>query len=209
MKIVISSTWRINQNMCTFLYNALECGGINVSQVVLGGTPCIQGTTTSSCRGSEIVEWLNTHPEYMENFAIADDDHVESFVRCGLVDRLVQTSMHGTEHEQGLNEEAAEKILRILCHSYEVIPSAGAIQKPRLVFLCGIPGIGKDTLCDSVCKGFPNEFQHYRCYSQDEFQNGLACRQAVEIALSCGYSVILKRNNHTQQDRRAYVEIAQ
>jgi hypothetical protein len=37
---------------------------------------------------------------------------------------------------------------------------------------------------------------------------GTACKEAVQRALSEGHSVVLKRNNHTKQDRQAYVALA-
>jgi hypothetical protein len=215
LKIVITSTWRIDISMRTFLVCALESAGIQTSEVVLGDTPI-----THSCRGSEIREWLNMHPIYWDNFVIVDDEHMSSFVAYGLADRCVQTLMHGEASLQGLSYEAAERIVCLFRTPHEgslplpPVAAAAPSPGPKLVFLCGIPGIGKDSLCDYVCQHFPVEFQWFQCFSQDQFaaaygpQKGLACQQAVESALADGYSVILKRNNHTIQDRRAYVEMA-
>lgn len=229
LKIVISSSWRFEADMYAFLLSALEAGGINTAQVVLGGTP--YDRNSQSCRGSEIVQWLSSNPIYGENFVIVDDGHITSFDFCGLSHRFVKTWMHGDESKQGLCQEAAEKILHLLLpsvessvpllmdHSESFLSSAPAPvihydQGPKLIMLCGMPGIGKDSLCDFVFQHFPQEFHAYQCFSQDQFaeaygpQKGLACRQAVEYALASGYSVILKRNNHTRRDRQAYVELA-
>ena len=243
LKIVISSTWRIDVNMYTFLLSALEAGGINTAHVVLGGTP--HNRSSQSCRGSEILEWLNNYPEYRNNFVIVDDGHVASFMSCGLTERCVKTEMHGENSEQGLSQRAAERVLQLLAtqHTLPPLPPVPSLTvsssssntvpntitspaashlstlsqqpySPVLILLCGIPGIGKDTLSDYVFQHYPSEFQWFQSFSQDQFANaygsqkGLACRQAVAAALANGYSVILKRNNHTKRDRQAYVELA-
>ena len=228
VKIVISSTWRIDPNLMAFLLEALKAGGIDTKEVVLGGTP--YSRRVGSCRGSEILEWLRINPEYNENFVIVDDEHQASFMSCRLADRVVKTEMHGDERNQGLSQEAVEKVLQLFFTPREHLdfaasssvpvpptPNAPPVEKvegPKLVFLCGVPGIGKDSLCDYILEHFPVEFQLYKCYSQDQFakqygpQKGLACQQAVETALASGYSVILKRNNHMARDRKAYVDIA-
>lgn len=86
------------------------------------------------------------------------------------------------------------------------------IEGPKLILLCGIPGIGKDFLCDYVCEHFPFQFQWFKCISQDQYGCGQGaaqeCKKAVKLALTEGYSVIVKRNNHTIRDRKFFADMA-
>ncbi len=112
LKICISSTWRQEPNMREFLLVCLKAGGIDVDDVIVGDTPrlsCFDG------RGKEILQWIENHPEYQNNFVIIDDSHEESFEKWQLTHRFVKTIMYGDEWEdEGLNMQAAEKALLIL-----------------------------------------------------------------------------------------------
>jgi len=236
LKLVISSTWKVDETMMTFLIAALEASGI-VSSTVLGTTP------SGMSRGAEIASWLETHPEYQSNFVIVDDGHELSFAEFNLAHRFVKTEMiTSNEEEEGLGAVAAAKIVELLrvdnvvqvrydddgCDNdgFKIVKKSGKRRQktkeseqgrnmdesPKLVFLCGVPGLGKDSLCDFILKHCPDKFQHFRCFSQDQFVNSpnkkAACLEAVERTLASGLSVVLKRNNHAARDRDAFVQIA-
>lgn len=76
--IVVSSTWRIDDNYIECLRN----GGLRESIKILGKTPRL----SHECRGNEIGKWLSEHPD-VEQYLIFDDDfdmgeHMEHLVRC-------------------------------------------------------------------------------------------------------------------------------
>jgi hypothetical protein len=107
--IVISSTWRENEIMTEYLIKALESQGIPSGRVI-GKTPflgCLEG------RGAEIRLWLNEN--YCSSFVILDDDHMWSFQKHSLNDRVVQTILRGEDWDkEGLTREQCERAISIL-----------------------------------------------------------------------------------------------
>ena len=75
--IVVSSTWRLDDNYKECLIN----GGLRNGIEILGRTPCLSGEN----RGAEIQKYLTDHPE-ITNFLIFDDDTDMG----DLIDRLVE-----------------------------------------------------------------------------------------------------------------------
>lgn len=82
IKIVVSSTWRLNNDV-EALKKILEPAKL-VSAAVIDRTP--RFTENDKCRGDEIQDWLNRHPEVTEYVIIDDssdmlDSQKERFVR--------------------------------------------------------------------------------------------------------------------------------
>ena len=150
MKIVFSSTWRIDEVLCHFLRLAMDAEGIDTERVVVGSTPYNSSLT---CRGNEITEWLSNNP--VSNFAIVDDEHGASFTAWGLSNHYVRTYLWSEYREQGLSHEAASKIIDILtqpCSASISLPNSNSttedhsrehIKGPVLVLFCGIPALEK------------------------------------------------------------------
>jgi hypothetical protein len=110
--IVISSTWRESEIMTEYLMNALESQGIPSGRVI-GKTPflgCLDG------RGAEIQLWLNQNT--WSSFVILDDDHMKSFQKFSLHERVVQTVMRDEDREkEGLSRERCERAISILSNT--------------------------------------------------------------------------------------------
>ena len=117
-KIVISNTWRQDEELLAFLYPALEYVGIP-RKAVIGHTPTHQKSYIKG-RGAEIREYLDEHPD-CSNWCIIDDDHVKSFTQHNMLDRFVRTHcqvMSGDAEnegqEEGLTEAKADAVIAIL-----------------------------------------------------------------------------------------------
>lgn len=93
-EIVVSSTWRFDEN----LSNKLSFMGIKPH---IGITP----KTWERHRGTEIQMWLDKHPEVI-NYVIIDDD-------CDMLDSQLDNFVN-TSWEEGLNEETSIKVINIL-----------------------------------------------------------------------------------------------
>lgn len=108
-KIVISSTWRENDDMKSYLIRALESQGI-ASDTVIGQTPflgCLEG------RGAEIRLWLNENQ--WSNFVILDDDHMTSFTQHQLQHHVIQTIIrHEDRSLEGLTLQKCHEAISIL-----------------------------------------------------------------------------------------------
>jgi SAM-dependent methyltransferase len=105
-KICISSTWREDEKMTSFLMEALRDGGIDTSVVVIGSTESM-GSIRGG-RGAEITEFLKNNPT--EDFIILDDEHADSFASFALTHRYIKTSIE--EGLSVLNAEEASRFLR-------------------------------------------------------------------------------------------------
>eukprot|EP01036_Dinobryon_divergens_P032647 gene32647-42281_t len=104
-KICISSTWREDEKLKSFLMEALRDGGIDTSVVVIGSTDSI-GSIRGG-RGAEITEFLKKNPT--DDFIILDDDHADSFASFALTHRYIKTSI-----EEGLSLLHAEEAVHLL-----------------------------------------------------------------------------------------------
>ena len=107
-EVVLTTTWRLDPAMRTFLISALsEVAGV----VVRGDTPNLKGAG----RGAEVREWLQRNPA-VRSFVIVDDSHVASFEAAGLGDHFVQTTIRDEEDSllEGLTESAAERAVQVL-----------------------------------------------------------------------------------------------
>jgi hypothetical protein len=118
-KIVLSSTWRQDDEYKRFLLAAFRSSGIETTCVVLGDTPtlsCLDG------RGAEIRTWLLLNAEYGQKFVIIDDDHEISFGKHDLSDRFVKTILYDPKDssKEGLSREAAELAVSILRRQSDV-----------------------------------------------------------------------------------------
>lgn len=98
--IVISSSWRFNENIDTILTK------VGINQKVYDKTPFL-GTKygTTLCRGKEIQEYLNNHSE-ITNYVIIDDDND---MEQEQMDHFFQT-----DRWYGLTMELSEKIIKYL-----------------------------------------------------------------------------------------------
>lgn len=67
--IVVTSTWRIDDNYKECLIN----GGLRDGVEILGRTDDLYRSGEKHSRGEEIQKWLNEHPE-CEYYLIVDDD---------------------------------------------------------------------------------------------------------------------------------------
>lgn len=67
--IVVTSDWRLDDNWRQCLLN----GGLDPQVCIRDKTANLWHPQSSLCRGSEIQQWLNEHPE-VEMFIIIDDD---------------------------------------------------------------------------------------------------------------------------------------
>jgi len=143
-KIVISSTWRLEPCMRSFLLHGLKVSGIAWERIA-GDTPVVRGGT----RGQEICAWLAaasraktpTKPEPVESvvgasddggrhseggdkpeaankvrFAILDDQHAEGFKEAGLLGSFVQTNLRNEKNpeQEGLTASLADRVIRLL-----------------------------------------------------------------------------------------------
>lgn len=93
-ELVISSTWRFDEN----LKIKLSFMGI---KPFIGITP----KTWERHRGTEIQMWLDRHPEVF-NYVILDDD-------CDMLDSQLNNFVN-TSWLEGLNEDSANKAIKIL-----------------------------------------------------------------------------------------------
>lgn len=95
--IVLSSTWRLT-NTVKQVTDFLERRGVSSAKII-GTTPYLTGY-----RGSEIKEWLESHPS-VKRFAIVDDGSD----MMPFLEHLVQTKW-----ETGLLDEHVEKLVALL-----------------------------------------------------------------------------------------------
>ena len=115
-KIVMSSTWRLDPPLMSFLMLALDSVGIE-KEIIVGMTP----SDHTVGRGGEVQAYLNQHSN-VKNYVILDDNHAESFLEYGMTNRFIQTycsMMSGAglvdEYvEEGLNKEKAEAVIALL-----------------------------------------------------------------------------------------------
>lgn len=109
LRIVVSSTWREDDEYMAFLLAALREGDIDVEAVVIDKTPVSTGG-----RGAEVREWLALNPSH-NVFAIVDDGHAESFKEHGFEPQFVQTYVGCIHNEfEGLTREHAKSLIDIL-----------------------------------------------------------------------------------------------
>ncbi len=96
--IVLSSSWRLNDECCEQLRQ----------QLLPYGLQFIDKTVSLSrfSRGEEIKEWLSRHPE-VDSFVILDDE--DEFK-----DDLLKNNFVETTFEEGLLEQHAAKAIKIL-----------------------------------------------------------------------------------------------
>jgi hypothetical protein len=83
-KIVISSTWRLLDNIERLRVILSDAGLENVDEVVIDMTP--RSSPKGHYRGFQIQDWLDAHPE-VTKFVILDDDSdmehlIHRLVRC-------------------------------------------------------------------------------------------------------------------------------
>ena len=97
-KIVLSSSWRINNKTKSFIENKLNEYGMSI----ISSTPDL-----GSSRGEEIKSWLRETIDFIDSFIILDDDSdMDEYTRA----RLVQTN-----RDMGLQETDVIKAINILC----------------------------------------------------------------------------------------------
>lgn len=97
-KIVLSSSWRINNKTKSFIENKLNDYGMSI----ISSIPDL-----GSSRGEEIKSWLRETTDFIESFVILDDDSdMDEYTRA----RLVQTN-----RDMGLQETDVIKAINILC----------------------------------------------------------------------------------------------
>lgn len=111
-KIVISSTWRMSGlSIMKEMWEKRDLPG-EVIDIIPN---FMRERGTILCRGDEIKDWLDRHPE-VTNYVYIDDDHVD--VRKDQLKFFVRTSgnLKHKDHVQGygLTKQCAEKSIRIL-----------------------------------------------------------------------------------------------
>eukprot|EP00629_Pelagomonadales_sp_RCC1024_P016792 CAMPEP_0119278428 /NCGR_PEP_ID=MMETSP1329-20130426/19073_1 /TAXON_ID=114041 /ORGANISM="Genus nov. species nov., Strain RCC1024" /LENGTH=166 /DNA_ID=CAMNT_0007278939 /DNA_START=626 /DNA_END=1123 /DNA_ORIENTATION=- len=119
-EIVLSTTWRLQQEHEDVLLRALGAAGIQAS-VIVGRTPSLgisempwrEGPNMGECRRAcEIARYLDAHPE-VKRFAIVDDIDVldvdDDGVRARLAEHFVRTSV-----ESGLTQSCCDRLVEML-----------------------------------------------------------------------------------------------
>ena len=96
-KIVISSSWRFNENIDTIL------SVVGVKQTIFDKTPYLGIKYGSLCRGKEIQDYLDNHPEIDDYVIIDDDTNMEP---------SQMTHFFQTSNKDGLNLEITNKIIQ-------------------------------------------------------------------------------------------------
>ena len=97
-KIVLSSSWRINNKTKSFIENKLNEYGMSI----ISSTPDL-----GSSRGEEIKSWLRETIDFIDSFVILDDDSdMDEYTRASLVQ---------TNRDMGLQETDVIKAINILC----------------------------------------------------------------------------------------------
>lgn len=114
-KIVISSTWRLIEEMKEFLIKSLIENGIS-SEDIIGETIRLGG---GAGRGAEIRLWLNENSNIWTNFVIIDDEHMDNFKTYGLENHVVKTLiLHEDDSSlEGLTMEHSQRAVEILLNS--------------------------------------------------------------------------------------------
>ena len=126
--VVVSSTWRLHDDMRAFLFDCLREYGVEIlgGGSGTGGADAIWGTPDlgSAGRGAEVFQWLQRWrqaqqqqglPSSPVRYVVLDDNHVESFLANGLIERFVRTQYRcPDEWEEGLTAQAADAALAIL-----------------------------------------------------------------------------------------------
>eukprot|EP00300_Choanocystis_sp_HF-7_P026324 c29324_g1_i1.p1 GENE.c29324_g1_i1~~c29324_g1_i1.p1 ORF type:complete len:167 (-),score=27.86 c29324_g1_i1:71-571(-) len=102
-RVVVSSTWRLDPPSKSFLTRAFSEFGL--ASYLVGDTPNLPGFG----RGTEILRWLETHAINSQNFVVIDDEHTNDFIRVGIGQRVVQTSI-----ETGFTEVNAVQAIGLL-----------------------------------------------------------------------------------------------
>ncbi len=134
VKIVLSSTWREDEDYRSFLEAAMKAGGIDTELVMIGATPSLKGSSLDG-RGAEIRTWLVLHPEYGNRFAIIDDGHRDNFIRHELGPNFVQTVMKDMVHRdhEGLTRIAAGEVVNILLHAMHSDSNTDAVEPMQVL----------------------------------------------------------------------------
>ena len=84
-KVVVTSTWRGDLSMYSYLLRALQIAGIPEESVL---QPTLNLHVEG--RGAEVRQWLDTHEDF-DSCVILDDNHGESFEVHGLAGHFIQT----------------------------------------------------------------------------------------------------------------------
>jgi hypothetical protein len=84
-KIVITSTWRLNDILMEELISQFNKNNIS-ADIIIGETPDLHGKVTDNLRANEIKEWLNIFPDKINSFVIIDDiDEMGEYTETNLV----------------------------------------------------------------------------------------------------------------------------
>jgi hypothetical protein len=113
-QICVSSTWREEEQMKSFLYAALKSIGIDTTTKIIGATPSL-GPLDG--RGAEILQWLQENAAKVSpNWIIIDDDHEYSFQKHNLTDHWIRTLLKDAKEysDEGLTKEKADEAIQLL-----------------------------------------------------------------------------------------------
>lgn len=111
-KVVVSSTWRLDDGLFKFLREALREAGIG-DESFAGSTPNLEGRG----RGAEIRAFLDANRH--DGYVILDDEHMDSFRQSGVEDHVVVTKLDKSmaselREDEGLNKERAAEAELVL-----------------------------------------------------------------------------------------------
>jgi hypothetical protein len=84
-KIVITSTWRLNDVLMEELISQFNKNNIS-ADIIIGKTSDLHGQVTDSIRADEIKEWLSIFQDEINSFVIIDDiDEMGEYTETNLV----------------------------------------------------------------------------------------------------------------------------
>lgn len=106
-RIVLISTWRLNDVLMKELLSQFKKNDIDVKRII-GKTPDLHDEITENLRAHEIEKWLNNSEEKINRFVILDDiDNMGEYTESNLV---------VCNKFDGLTKKLKNNAIRILCH---------------------------------------------------------------------------------------------
>lgn len=124
--IILSSTWRLDEEYYSVLVNALKEVGVN-SERIIGITPTIEPTrhlrqdgTYGAIQGAvelqrcqEILAWLDEYRLSQQRWAVLDDLNLANVQDNTVIDKM-RSHLVKTNPEAGLTETNVQEVTRML-----------------------------------------------------------------------------------------------
>lgn len=108
--------------------------------------------------------------------------------------------------QQGPAHSSSLAWIDALPANYPPPPDGVPPLPPSLLLLVGLPGAGKSTLADALCRCRPNRYVRV---NQDLLGSRSACVAAVQTALADGKCPIVDRCNMSIAQRRVFLDLLQ